>query len=101
MKDWILVLNVAEERKVIKPAEDFDSTTELWLQTVAAEDWCRAKAALGYELTPLQEELVPLDQAGRECVVQGEKWFNTCGGLGSKPTARPRDPALKGWRVGH
>jgi hypothetical protein len=32
---------------------------------IEAPDWLSAKASLGYELTPLQQQMLPLDLLGR------------------------------------
>jgi len=41
---------------------------------IEAESWLHAKRALGFELTPLQEELVDLDQAARWRVLDLHRW---------------------------
>lgn len=54
----------------VEPPYGFSARSGL----VSAPDWLAAKAALGFDLTPLQAELAPLDNAARLDVVRREKW---------------------------
>lgn len=57
--------------------------------SVAAPDWLHAKRALGFELTPLQEELLDLDPPARLKVIQREKWVGMMDGfLAHRPQRR-------------
>jgi hypothetical protein len=41
------------------------SLPESRCDSIEAPDWLHAKQALGFELTPLQQQMLPLDEIGR------------------------------------
>jgi hypothetical protein len=56
------------ENSVIQPDEGIKIPSSMIRGGVEAETWLDAKAAFGFELTPLQARMLPLDHAGREAM---------------------------------
>lgn len=81
MGTWLLQLDLEENRRVIVGAGSAGSEFRLTLREIEAADWMAAKAALGCEQTPLQEEMAPLGEEERARVLQRERWFGFGGAV--------------------
>ena len=63
-------------RLIITPNVQADCPEAGWrrVRRVEAEDWLRAKAALGMPLTDLQQDLLPLSESGRAALIHRHRF---------------------------
>lgn len=81
MPTFLYQKDLEDGRLVITTPEDLNSDFRLTLSEVEAPDWISAKQQLGFELTDLQAELLPLDETGRAKVLARERWYGFGGAV--------------------